>query len=320
MNWTTELLEYYLKNRGGTKEFDRDNAISHLLDSEIKCPTSRPYTHSHAGSISYRSPNILFDRTKEEQIEFDLIRNNPEAIISIINSKLKINYHDILIPYNYQKDIIREISENTHTLFNVSRQIGMTTCASLQVLHYLLNNKDKTVLFITNNMDSVRHVMDKLTDMYCCLPYHMMVGATPNKQGFGISFENGSSIEIDTHFSLPRTEPVNYLILQDYDHLSNGPGILFNLYEKSDKILIYSTPSSGSNLWIPEEYRFNNLYFDKTNKFKKYTYPNSITRKRNQKELIDMLGIESYITEYECLFPRTKEYDESLKLYSHAVI
>ena len=64
----------------------------------------------------------------------------------------------------------------------------------------------------------------------------------------------------------------------------------------------------------------NNLYFDKTNKFKKYTYPNSITRKRNQKELIDMLGIESYITEYECLFPRTKEYDESLKLYSHAVI
>lgn len=312
MVFSTELVDLY--DRLGHQAFVRDVKISHLLDN-IDIDIISPYYKDIEG---LRAPNILFHYTDEEKLELIDCQNDPKRISQFL--KLGKNSQPTnLVLRDYQREIIDHIHNDRFTLFNVSRQIGMTSTVAVQVLHYILNNTDKTILVLSPKMVISMDFDDLIYDFYKSLPYFIKPGIVGFDRGKWIKFDNGCRILFTSTLKSSLGHSIDYLVLPDFAHHPQSLDIRKALFpsisvHNLSRILIYSSPNSGTDA-------FALIYLSKTvNNWKTYEYPWNVIPNRSQdwvNSQIQALGSEiSFIREYECGVPGTIGYDRAVNLRS----
>lgn len=296
MNWSTELLEYYEKY--GDKSLLRENKINSVTGEKLHFPVKSPYYRNIKG---LRAPNLKFDITEEENLKSIYWISNPKDTDIFLNN-IKLG--------GYQKEIIKNINKNKFTIFNTSRQIGMTTCAIMEILHFLVNNPGKTSIFIGIDRLQLVGNYKRLFEFYRSLPFFIKPGIKSFKDGKNIIFDNGSRIFFHSTTKSEIVREIDYLILGDFAYHVDDAEVINNLFpilmsSKSPKCLIYSNPNKSDD-------QFAKIYLNRKNMFKCFEYSWGVVEDRDsdweKNEIRNLGSVDSFITSHECQFPGTKSF------------
>ncbi len=305
MKWNSILEERYRDwyDDYGHKSMEREEKISEVLN-EFEFPKEKPYYRNITG---LRAPNIKYYYTKKEKLLIKDIKNDPKSMISII---------DEFILRDYQQEIIDNLQKNRFNIFNTSRQIGMSSTIILHLLHYLTTNDDKTAIIILPNQISIKEFYDKFFDFYLSLPYYMRRGVKSLEKNKNIVFDNGSRVFFSTTSDRAIGLSIDYLVLTDFAYHTdrNAKKILSTLLPvsiaRNGRVSIYSSPNKSDD-------EFAKLYLS-NNVFSKHEYPWDVISGRDEDWVKDMVnsigGLESFIKEFECSFPGTKQFYRSYNL------
>ena len=296
MEWTTEKIEAW---KADAKQFERDLKIEVIFGNEDHEEFAVPLISG------YRS-NILFKYTPEEMEDFINLTKNP----------LNINIHQPNKLRDYQKEILDDINQNRYSILNVSRQIGTNMVGAPHVLHYCLSNYDKVVQFYCSNEDTSEKFFKCVLDLLFKLPHHLQVGVRNISFKDGeLLLSNGSRLRVSP-VSIPIGYGVDYLILPEFSFntAKNNKNIITSLlptmFSKSNsRVLIYSCPNEKDDYFKKMFLDEDNVYFKKTYPYTIINLPDPKIFEATQKMLI---GEDSFVREYECIFPGTSEYRDKI--------
>ncbi len=294
MKWTTEKI-------GATNnQVLRDITLSNVLGVECEFPKINPFFRKNP---CIRAPYVPFECTPDEIINHVKVRKSPKYLSHMTGIVLR----------DFQEEVIENYQNNRFNLVINSRQTGMTQMLSLEALHFILSNSDKSVAIYSNKIDSATEILDKIKSLYLRLPYYIKPGVKRWNQKC-VQFDNGCIIRCHASRFPAIGYNVDFLILDNFSHF-HKPGIfassIFPVITslKYSKISISSTPN-GDNY-------FKSLV-DKSTMFKKqwiywYQVPNRDDNWKKQ-EIYNIGGIEAFAQEYELLFSGTKEWKRYLTL------
>jgi hypothetical protein len=187
VTWTTTLIEQWMDN---PKMVERDMKILNLLDEENEFVN--PYTEINLFGESYklRNKGVVLHHTDEELQDIIYNKTKPE---SIFNGK----------PYDYQVDMLKFIQSNRMSVLCTARQIGTTYTLATYVIHYLINNWEKSIMFVTKDVEGA--TIKILNSLKNC-PYYRQPGLLEydsfnkvnDQSGAAVVllFENGCTIRI----------------------------------------------------------------------------------------------------------------------------
>jgi len=162
-----------------------------------------------------------------------------------------------LIPlklYEYQKDIIKAITDNRRVTVNTSRQAGKTTTAVGVILHYIIFQDHKTVALLANKGDAAREILDRIKIAYEALPKWMQQGVIEWNKG-SVEFENGCKIiAAATSSSAIRGKSISFLYIDETAFVENWDEFFASVYPTissgdSTKILFTSTPNGLNHFY-----------------------------------------------------------------------
>ena len=162
-----------------------------------------------------------------------------------------------LIPiklYDYQKEIIKQISEHRRMAVNTSRQAGKTTTAVAVILHYVLFNEHKTVALLANKGDAAREILDRIKIAYEALPKWMQQGVIEWNKG-SVEFENGCKIIAGaTSSSAIRGKSISFLYIDETAFVENWDEFFASVFPtissgNTTKILFTSTPNGLNHFY-----------------------------------------------------------------------
>lgn len=139
-----------------------------------------------AGTTFNWSEEQLFEmaRCEEDPIYF---AENYFWIVSKDKGRIKLPLYD------YQRDIITSIYENTEIVVECARQAGKTTALTAFILHYVIFNPDKTVAILANKEKTAQEILRRIKFAYQLLP--QWIKHAPTKWNETELFlENGSSV------------------------------------------------------------------------------------------------------------------------------
>ena len=199
----------------------------------------------------------------QEEIEFtpELIKeylkcsNDP---VYFSKEYIKIVHVDKgLVPfemYDYQKSIVKKITDNRRMAVLTARQSGKTTTAVAVILHYILFNEFKTVAILANKGDAAREVMARVKLAYEALPKWLQQGVEEWNKG-NIALENGCQVLAGTTSSSAiRGKSVNFLYLDEVAFIEGYDEFFASVYPtissgESTKLLMTSTPNGLNHFW-----------------------------------------------------------------------
>jgi hypothetical protein len=95
--------------------------------------------------------------------------------------------------YDYQKEIIKSITNNRRVVANTSRQAGKTPTAVAVILHYILFNEYKTVALLANKAASATEILSRIQLAYEALPDWLQQGIVTWNKG-SMELENGCKV------------------------------------------------------------------------------------------------------------------------------
>lgn len=168
-----------------------------------------------------------------------------------------VNVDEGLIPirlYDYQKEIIKKISDNRLLTVVTSRQAGKTTTAAAIILHYVLFNSHKRVALLANKGDAAREILDRIKISYESLPDWLQQGVVEWNKG-NIVLENGSIIiAAATSSSAIRGKSVNFLYIDEAAFVENWDEFFASVYPtissgNTTKMLFTSTPKGLNHFY-----------------------------------------------------------------------
>jgi hypothetical protein len=97
------------------------------------------------------------------------------------------------IMYDFQKDMVRNFSENRYTIALTGRQMGKTTTSAAFLLWMTMFRPDTKVLLAANKFSAAMEIMDRIRYSYEECPNFIRAGVVEYNKGT-IKFDNGSSI------------------------------------------------------------------------------------------------------------------------------
>lgn len=298
MEWSTEKIKAW---EADAKQFERDLKIEVIFGNEENELFAIPTVNG------YRS-DIVFKYTPDEMEEFIKLTKDPLNIDKYQPNKIR----------DYQKEMLSDISKNRFCALNVSRQIGTNMVAAHYALHLCLSNYDRTLLFCCENEDTCEKFFKCVLDLLFKLPYHLQVGVRSISFKDGtLNLSNGSRLIVRSNAN-SFGFGVDYLILPEFasnDHAKQVvTGLLPTLFSKTiSRVLIYSCPNKKDDEFDKIFNSEENVYFKKVYP---YTIMNLPDNKIFEETQIAMIGEDSFIKEYECIFPGTAEFrDKKLGIF-----
>lgn len=162
-----------------------------------------------------------------------------------------------LIPirlYEYQKTIIKTITEHRRMAVNTSRQAGKTTTAVAVILHYVLFQDHKTVALLANKGDAAREILDRIKIAYEALPKWLQQGVIEWNKG-SVEFENGCKIIAGaTSSSAIRGKSISFLYIDETAFVENWDEFFASVFPtissgNTTKILFTSTPNGLNHFY-----------------------------------------------------------------------
>jgi len=153
----------------------------------------------------------------------------------------------------YQRDFLRMYDSEKYVLLMCSRQMGKTIVSSIYILWFLLFKSDKNVLVYGNTLDTVKANVEKIKDIYLCLPFFLKRGVvTWNEKN--ITFENRSRLKGVFKNLVGKAIDLLYIDefakFEDKDIRKNYGTILPTISSiGKSKIFITSTPDGYNFFW-----------------------------------------------------------------------
>lgn len=211
----------------------------------------------YLGNPLLKPTNVQINFTKE-QVE-ELVRCVEDPIYFIRNYIKIIQLDRGAIPldlYEFQETAIKTIIENRFVIAKWPRQSGKSTIFLAYLLHYILFNKNVSVVILANKADTAQELLSRLQFAYENLPSWMQQGiVTWNKRN--IILENGSKIKAAaTSSASVRGGSYNCIVLDEFAHIDNNLAEQFfrSVYPtissgKSSKVVIVSTPKGMNHYY-----------------------------------------------------------------------
>lgn len=298
MIWTTESIKEYDNN---PKIITRESKIDSILQNN-KDKFKSPYFNDIKGlrkSIKFKN--------SEDEIEYLLkLKNNPKLIDR--NIQLNLNGQTSILRFTgIQEEIIDSIHNNKFSVLSTSRQIGSSMVIFSYILYYLSVNNSKTILVISDKNSDI----DKFVSLYKSLDFFIKPGIHKMNK-FQIYFDNGNSIIFkksgkDKLFKGPSTN-FDLIFLLNFAFQDNSENILkyIMIYSNciSSRVIVQSQPNKKDDT-------FAKLFLNDD----KIWYRRKFTSSLIDENIIKKIGISSYLKEYLCLFPESKEYNRLSNIY-----
>lgn len=294
MIWTTESIKEYDDD---PNKIMRESKINSIIDNKDKFKS--PYFNDIKGLRK----SIKFKNT-EDEIEYLLkLKKNPKLIDRNIKFKHLSGQTSSLCFTGIQEEIIDTIHNNRYIVLNTARQIGSSMAIFSYILYYLSVNNSKNILIISDKTSL--YTIDSFISLYKSLDFFIKPGILKMNKS-KIYFDNGNSILFNN--SVPLGTNFDLIFLLDFAYHPNSEDILkhimiYNMI--SSQVIIQSQPNKKDDT-------FSKLFLndDKIWYRKKFTL--SLI---DEKSVIKKIGISSYLKEYLCLFPESKEYNRLSNIY-----
>jgi hypothetical protein len=158
-------------------------------------------------------------------------------------------------PRGYQLEMINSIIKNRNTISRWPRQCGKTTVLAAVALHYLLFQRNHSVLIAAHLREKSQDIVAAIQEMYMDLPSWLQQGIVEwNKRSFKL--ENGSRVKASaTTASSARGDTYNMIMLDEFafvaHHLADDflKSVIPTVASGKDtKVVIASTPK-GLNMF-----------------------------------------------------------------------
>lgn len=158
-------------------------------------------------------------------------------------------------PRGYQLEMLHSIIENRNTISRWPRQSGKTTVLAAITLHYILFQRNYSVLIAAHVREKSQDIVASVQDMYMELPSWLQQGIVEwNKRSFRL--ENGSRVKASaTTISSARGDTYNMIMLDEFAFVAThiADEFLKSVVPtvssgKETKIIITSTPR-GLNMF-----------------------------------------------------------------------
>lgn len=187
------------------------------------------------GDVELRAPNISFEYTPEELMEFQKCMLDAEYFISTYCKFQTDTGRQAVKLRDYQKDIINTVSaqhydekvgemvpDNKNVCIMASRQIGKTTTTAAFMAHYLCFNVDKNIMVLANKDATAKEIVDKIIQIFRGLPYFLKPGAV-NFGKTGLNLDNGCRLlSAATTASTSIGFTIHKLYIDEFAHIPNN--------------------------------------------------------------------------------------------------
>ena len=263
--YTTEIIEQIIEDYKNGYEYD-----------------TTPFKE---GDIELRAPNISFEYTPEELMEFQKCMENAEYFIETYCKFQTDKGRQSVKLRDYQKDIINTVSaqhfdesigemvpDNKNVCIMASRQIGKTTTTAAFMAHYLCFNVDKNIMVLANKDATAKEIVDKIIQIFRGLPYFLKPGAL-NFGKTGLNLDNGCRLlSAATTASTSIGFTIHKLMIDEMAHIQDG---IIEPFWRS----VYPTLSSSavSQCIIISTPNGTNMFYDIYSKSSLGTKKNSFT-------------------------------------------
>lgn len=141
-----------------------------------------------AGTKINVTPEILeeYIRCKEDPIYF------AENYIKVVNRQ---GNFEVIELYDYQKDIILSVVNNSSTIVECARQAGKTTSLVALICWYIIFNDNRVVGILANKENTAKEILGRIRRAYENLPDWLQQGVTEwNKTSIHLENESGVMI------------------------------------------------------------------------------------------------------------------------------
>jgi len=212
-------------------------------------------TETYNGNANLKRKGIAIEWTQDKVQEFVKCAQDP---IYFAEKYIQIVHVDHgLIPirlYDYQREIMENITNNRRAAVVTSRQAGKTTTAVCVILHYVLFNDHKTIALLANKGDAAREILDRIKTAFEALPKWMQQGVIEWNKG-SVEFENGSKIIASaTSSSAIRGKSVSFLYIDETAFVENWDEFFASVFPtissgNTTKILLTSTPNGLNHFY-----------------------------------------------------------------------
>ena len=309
MKWTTKEISDWVLN---PLKVERDYKLRNILNIEFEnIYFNKPISN---GLLTH---DIEIDYTNDEILDRINMSKEPNFIDEIISSG---KFNDVKISNykklkGYQIEMLDDINRNRLSILNVSRQIGTSLVVTHHVLNYCLTNYHKRVVYNCLNLNNCDKFLNSILELMTMLPYHLQEKVIVKKPSskekiLKLSFNNGTILEFITSDKMNLGGiSIDYLIMPEFAFNSDTilRSYIPSMFARKDsRILIYSCPNEKSDIF-ETIFKGNNIYNKKTYTYNVLELPENI-REDWVKDQISMIGEDSFLKEYECLFPGSQEF------------
>lgn len=195
--------------------------------------------------------------TKAQLVEIQRCSQNPiyffrtYVLIKHVDYEKKVNFD----PRGYQLKMLKSILDNRNTISRWPRQSGKTTVLAAVALHYLLFQRNYSILIAAHKGDKARDIIGTVQDMYMELPSWLQQGIVEWNKG-SFKLENGSRVRASTtSISSARGDVYNMIMLDEFAFVAAHVADEFLksviptvASGKDTKVVITSTPK-GLNMF-----------------------------------------------------------------------
>ena len=308
MSWSTKLIKQWEED---PKAVERDMKILDLLGEGDELVI--PYTEVSLFEQSYklRNKGVVLLHTDEELLEIIHNKTSPESMHGVYGK-----------PYEHQVEMLKFIQSNKMSVLCTARQIGTTSALATYVTHYLANNWEKSIMFMTKDVEGATNKI--LKSLENC-PYHRQSGIVDydlhsekvnveiskdvleQSSAAVIRFENGCTLRIFDMTKLLVSPDL--LIVDGIQHFGKElyEGLLPGLFARTgSKVAITGLPDRDGKFADVLEWANDN------NKVEVKRWDWTCHWFELAQDIKSMLTTEEWLMEYELLVPGTQEWRDKM--------
>ena len=123
--------------------------------------------------------------------------------------------------YDYQKDMIKSMSDNRNTVIATARQAGKSTTTCAFILWYIIFHAEKTVALLANKGDTAREILGRIQLAYQHLPKWLQQGVKEWNKGSFVLENDSRVIAAATSSDAIRGYSINLVFIDEAAFIDN---------------------------------------------------------------------------------------------------
>lgn len=159
------------------------------------------------------------------------------------------NKYKILELFKYQKKMLIDLEKNKFAIIKQSRQVGIDSILAIYISYFILKNKDKRVVIMSNNLVCSKNFLDKIRNI---LFKSKAIIAINNEKN--IMLDNGSDVKvISSSIDAIMGYSFDFIYINNFEFIKGVDNIYTSLFQhlkdESSKCIISSTPQYKKDLF-----------------------------------------------------------------------